>query len=200
MKKLFAITCALLWGGSAAADLAEAREAVEAADGHAMLIILMPEDLGAMGRIADGLAGAGDVRVGAGVYGGQLPEVVAAREATLQMFRDKGFTVCDQWGTESYDLLPTDIQNAFNKRWSEVFDGAGNAALLIDNGAMTMAGVEYGQDYLLPGAGTSEDRLFVDLEAGASEVRDDQLFSAVDLMIGGESYGQGEALDCMKVR
>lgn len=185
MKFLTGLTLGAFCASAAYADLAAMRAAVVEGDGHAVLMVLDPEYVPNLPQIAEALAGAGDVRVGVSVYGGILPEAIAAREAALDLFERHGFTVCKGWGSDAYDFAPEDMQLMFRKRYGETASAAGEVSLQIDNGPITQAGNEYGQDYLVAGVGTGEDRLFVNLEAEGREVRDDRAFAAVDLMIDG---------------
>ena len=196
MKFLTGLTLGAFCASAAYADLAAVRAAVVEGDGHA---VLDPEYVPNLPQIAEALAAAGDVRVGVSVYGGILPEAIAAREAALDLFEWHGFTVCKGWGSDAYDFAPEDMQLMFHKRYGETANAAGEASLKIDNGAITQAGNEYGQDYLVVGVGKGEDRLFVKLEAEGREVCDDRAFAAVDLMIDGESLGSG-TWDCVKGR
>jgi len=183
----------------ASADMTAMRAAVQDSDGHAVLVILDPTFVTNLPDIAAQLSGVGDIRVGVGSFGGEGPEATAAKENAIRLFTEAGFKVCLGWGQDTYDTAPEDLRQTFFRRFGAVYNNAGEVSLLIDNGDITQAGLEYGQEFLIEGSGTGEDRLFVNLETTPTEIRDDQIFSSVDLLIDSESIGAG-TWDCMKGR
>lgn len=167
-------------------------------------------DLAGLDRLAHALAPHADVlRVvvdGFGLRGG-APEAAAARAAAQDVFAGAGLTVCRDWGTVAYDEdHAVDLYVAFTGRVVDVTGRARLTALLIDHGAPSEAGQRR-----LDGLGVENaqgvDQLFVDLGAPAREalsgevlgppreVRDDDLFSAVDALIANEAPDP-ETWDC----
>lgn len=177
--------------------------AVQSGNGHAVLVILDATDAEGLMRIRDDLSDvAGQVRVGVGAYGPDTDEGRSERESVLQAFQAAGFQTCPSWGTVVYDpAVAEDVYDQWMVRLRNSFDVAHSAALIVDNGPVTTAGAEWGQDYLMPGVGTGDDRLFVRLAdaSAATEVRDDQAFAVMDFLVDTE-VPDIDVWDCMKGR
>ncbi|SEN96761.1 hypothetical protein SAMN05216227_103524 [Pseudorhodobacter antarcticus] len=171
-----------------------------AGTGHTVLVIFDYSDPAVMTGLHDSLSGvAGKVRVGISAYLSEMPEDLALRPQVLDMFDVAGFTTCPIWGTDNHEDAPIDVYEARNATLRGAFDVAKTAALIVDNGPVTTAGQEWGQEYLLPGVGISDDRLFVIQKDTAIEIRDGQSFSAIDLLIDSEVFDIS-VWDCMKGR
>lgn len=195
-----AVIAALLGSAAAADAVRDASKALSRTGVHGKLIVFAVPTANEVEAMIGGLSPyASKVRVGVGEGSPVYGFTPRQRTELLGRFREARFRTCSGWGLMSEIVGEDDAA----RQGHMTLLGQGRkigatSALIVDAKPTTNAGQQFMEDgTVAKGAGTGDDRLFVDLgTANGGEVRDDRSFAVIAALISEQILG-GMDWDCM---